>query len=46
MLEITLMMMAFLYGSFFSMKFLWLFPLALVIFSIRNYLKKDKKNRK
>lgn len=50
MLETILMMMAFLYSAFFSPAWLWCFPLALVIFCVKEYLrmeeKKNKKNKK
>lgn len=46
MLEMTLMMMAFLYSAFFSMNWMWLFPIAVVIFSVKEYLKKDEKKNK
>lgn len=50
MLETVLIMMAFLYAPFFSMNWLWLFPIALVIFFVKEYLreeeKKNKKNKK
>ena len=46
MLEMTLMMMAFLYSAFFSMNWMWLFPVAVVIFSVKEYLKKEEKKNK
>ena len=46
MLEMTLMMMAFLYSAFFSMNWMWLFPIAVVIFSVKEYLKKEEKKNK
>lgn len=46
MLEMTLMMMAFLYSAFFSMNWMWLFIVAVVIFSVKEYLKKEEKKNK
>jgi hypothetical protein len=50
MFETILIMMAFLYGTFLSPAWLWCFPLALVIFCTKEYLreeeKKNKKNKK
>lgn len=43
MLEMVLIMMSLLYSTFFSMKFLLLFPLALAIYTVRNYI--EKRNR-
>ena len=43
MLEMILIMIAFLYSAFFSPAWIWCFPLALAIFCIKNYLKKNKK---
>jgi hypothetical protein len=50
MFEVVLIMMAFLYSAFFSLAWLWLFPVALVVFLVKEYLreeeKKNKKNKK
>lgn len=46
MLETVLIMMAFLYSAFFSIKWLWLFPVAFVIFFVKEYLRDEEKNNK
>ena len=46
MLEMILIMMAFLYSAFFSMDWLWLFPVALVIFFVKKYLREEEKKNK
>jgi len=46
MLEMILIMMAFLYSAFFSMNWLWLFPIALVIFFVKEYLREEEKKNK
>ena len=46
MLETILIMMALLYSAFFSMNWLWLFPIALVIFFVKGYLREEEKKNK
>ncbi len=43
MLEMVLMMVAFLYSAFFSLNWLWAFPAALAVMAIKHYLKGTKK---
>ena len=43
MLEMILMMMAFLYSAFLSPAWLWCFPVALAVMAIKHYLRGTKK---
>ena len=42
MLELILMMMAFLYSAFISLDWMWAFPAALVVMAIKHYFRAKK----
>lgn len=46
MFEAILIMVSLIYSAFFSLTWLWLSPIALVIFCVKEYLREEEKKNK